>query len=589
VLESGMLTEGDGRWDLAQPLDTLDIPMTLRDSLMARLDRLNTAKRVAQLASVIGRTFTFRLLAAVADVDEPTLVDGLKRLADAELLFQRGEPPAATYTFKHAMIQETAYGSLLIRRRRELHSRVAGLLAHDLRDERDALPEIIARHHEAAGETELAVVAYRLAADVAAKHSGFKESLDLVQHAIDLLGTLRDSEQRRSQELDLQIALGSTIITLHGYSDPRVETIYERARLLAEVLGDERRLAEALIGVAIFFLNEGQIVRGGDLSRRALDLAERLDDDELRILALVHLSIAQYYTGEFAGCLASTERAWQLYDRDRHHAVAYRLGTDMGVVAGCFGAVALWHVGRPDASLAWVREAQALAEHQGRPFDRAYALHFIAMNYWGRGDFAEMIAHGQATIAISEEQAFDWWLSLGRLTSLAGRIFCSRDASLIPELLAAAAVAASNGRRGGVPSTASMVAHAMLDAGAHDQAAALLAIARDVADQTGQQYWSSELERMEGDLLLATGGAPATIEAKFRKALALAEQQGSIATALRAAVSLTAFLRGRGADTAEAMTALRALRSRIEGGERTSDVRLADALLGQVAGKPSVG
>src|SRR5690606_38182557 len=163
------------------------------------------------------------------------------------------------------------------------------------------------------------------------------------------------------------------------------------------------------------------------------------------------------------------------------------------------------------------------------------------------------------------------------------------DASLIPELLSAAATAGSNGRRGNMPQAASMIAHAILCAGGHEQAAALLAVARDVADKTGQQYWSSEIERLEAEVLRASGGPPATIEAKFRKALALAEQQGSVGTALRAATSLAGFLRSRGEDATEALAVLRDLRSRIDGGEDTLDVQQADALLAQSAANPSIG
>src|SRR5205823_11603426 len=171
------------------------------------------AKRVAQRAAVLGRTFSYGLLQAVADLDDAALTDGLERLVEAELLFQRGTPPAASYTFKHAMIQEAAYTSLLNRRRRELHSRAAHALGHELLDDPDAQPEIVARHHEAAGEAELAVAAYRQAAELAARHSGFRESLDQLRHGIELVAALPDDDGNRDQELDMQIALGSAVMT----------------------------------------------------------------------------------------------------------------------------------------------------------------------------------------------------------------------------------------------------------------------------------------------------------------------------------------------------------------------------------------
>ena len=590
VMESGMLAERGDRWELTAALDELEIPSTLQDSLMARLDRLNTAKRIAQRASIIGRHFSYPLLEAVAGLDLESLREGLERLVDAEVLFQRGEPPEASFSFKHAMIQDAAYRSLLKRKRRELHARVAHALEHDLPGDPDAQLEIIARHYEAAGELVSAVAAYERAAQQAAHHSGHREQLAQLRHAIELLGALPDDEDRRRRELELQIEYASAVMTLRGYADPELQTSYERARALAEALGDEQRLGQALVGLSIYHSNDGLIDLGEELATDALAIAEKRDDDELRLLARVQLALPAYFNARYAQAGAHAEAAAAVYDPERHHSVAYRFGTDQGVAANCFAAYATYHTGRVDEALARARYAGELARSLDRPFDLVYALYFEATLHWGVRDYERVLAVSERVVAICEEQGFDMWRSFGRMVAGTARIMLSRDPSLMGELLEAGREASTMGARAGLPFMTGLVVEAQLATGLLEVTEGLLDMVDNVAEETGQRYWSAENMRLRGELRCAVDGSAARAEELFRRAMVIAEEQDSAPMALRAATRLAAALLDRG-ERAEADVILRRARARIEGGETLRDVLEAEALLAsaQPVENPSPG
>src|SRR6185503_581331 len=225
VLESGSLVATDGRWELTGSIAALDIPATLQDSLMARLDRLSAAKEVAQRGAVCGREFAYALLAATARLDERTLRQGLARLVEADLLFVRGEPPDATYTFKHALIQEAAYQSLLKRVRQELHARVARAFEEHFPARVVAEAEVVARHYEAAGLADQAIVHYGRAGEEAQRRSAHEEAIVHLRKALALASTLRAGGEHDSLLCDLHLALASSLMPTLGYAHPETGEI----------------------------------------------------------------------------------------------------------------------------------------------------------------------------------------------------------------------------------------------------------------------------------------------------------------------------------------------------------------------------
>jgi predicted ATPase len=231
LLESGQLKAVDGHYALTGPFSTFTIPATLQDSLMACLDRLVTAKAVAQYAAVIGRQFPYTLLQAVSQLDDATLQCELSRLVDAELVYQRGVPPQAHYVFKHALIRNSAYESLLKSTRQHYHQRIAQVLEAQFPETAEAEPELLAHHFTEAGLTAQAIVYWQQAGQRAGQRSANLEAVVHLTKGLALLKTLPDSPMALQQELDMQVALELALMMLKSYGAPEVEHAYARARV----------------------------------------------------------------------------------------------------------------------------------------------------------------------------------------------------------------------------------------------------------------------------------------------------------------------------------------------------------------------
>jgi len=299
-----------------------EIPATLADSLMARLDRLSAGKEVAQRASVLGREFSYPLLAAVVGLEEAALRHGLARLDEAEILFVRGEPPAATYTFKHALVQEAAYESLLKRTRRELHGRVVDVILAQFPELAAAEPEVVARHAEAAGRIDEAISYLQRAGEQAQARSAHGEAIAQFRKAIALIATQPEGAQRDTHEVALQLLLGGSLSAVRGYAHPEVGAAYERARVLCEAVGDARPLGIALAGLATFYQGRGEVERARILAARLLTAAEQRGDTEMALLAHSTVANPEYFQGKFASALAHCEAARTLYEPGRHRGLA---------------------------------------------------------------------------------------------------------------------------------------------------------------------------------------------------------------------------------------------------------------------------
>src|SRR4051794_12063497 len=274
ILESGLLADAGDHYELHGPLPPLAIPTTLHDSLMARLDRLAPVKEVAQIGAVIGREFSHELLAAVTPMPGDLLDAAVQRLVDSELVFRRGTPPEATYSFKHALVQDAAYQSLLRSKRRQLHARIAQALERRFLDAGEAGPEVLAWHLTAAGLAERAIPYWRRAGESAAGRSDNAEAVAHLSKTLELLGTLPDTPERTEEELALRLAIGGPLIAAKGYAAPEVEQTYGRASALCDQLGRSAELFPVLRGLWNCYLVRGELRRAHDLAERLVGLAE---------------------------------------------------------------------------------------------------------------------------------------------------------------------------------------------------------------------------------------------------------------------------------------------------------------------------
>ena len=428
VLESGILVADGTSWKLTSALTNLSVPQTLQGSLLARLDRLGPAKGVAQLAATIGRDFRLDLLAELSGLETEALRALLDRLLDSDLLVAVDMGGEQGYSFRHILIQEVAYESLLRRTRRTVHERIAQLLTDRIGVGRAVLPEVIGHHYEAAGLLGDAAECYRLAAAQAVEGSGYREAIAFLRHALSLVAYEPEGAARDEAEVEMLLALGSAIIATKSYADPEIEATYERARELCERLGNDNRVGLALAGLSIYYINRGETLLGTAMAERVLAIALAHADDTLELLARVQLALARNNLGESKMSLHHSLRAIQIYDPDRHRGVAQRFGTDQGVAAHIFAGWGCLLLGYLDQGLAHMNDGVTLAEALDQPFQLVYALTFRATAHWERGESAETLQEAGRARVLAEEQGFEWWglsacCGSGRTPGPLGRLF----------------------------------------------------------------------------------------------------------------------------------------------------------------------
>jgi predicted ATPase len=374
LLESDLLREEADHYALSGTLSGVAIPATLQDSLMARLDRLPMVREVAQLGAVLGREFAYEMLRALAAVEESTLQERLGQLVGAELLYQRGRPPRAKYVFKHALIQDAAYASLLKRTRQQYHQQIARMLETEFPETVKAEPELVAHHYTEAGLNEQAVGYWHQAGKRATQRSAHVEAINHLTKGLEVLKTLPDTLERARQELDMQITLGPVLMSVKGIASLDTERAYARARELCQQLGETLQLFPVLQGLYRFYMGRAELQTARDLAKELFSLAQRTQDPALLLEAHRVLGQTMFWLGEIASARAHLEEGMALYDPQKHRSHAFVYGQDPAVACLSSVAWAIWMLGYPDQALRSVHEALTLAQELTHPFSQAYAL-----------------------------------------------------------------------------------------------------------------------------------------------------------------------------------------------------------------------
>jgi class 3 adenylate cyclase/predicted ATPase len=548
VLEAGLLREEDEGYTLAGPLPPPAIPATLHDSLMARLDRLATpAREVAQVGAVIGREFGHGLLAAVAGVADGTLGDALERLVGAGLLFRRGVPPDATYAFKHALVQDAAYESLLKSRRQHWHARVARAVEEGHPGATAADPGLLAHHFARAGLTEKAAEYHEKAGRRALAASAAAEALAHFGQALEQLGALPASEGRLRRELAIRLAQGSGAIAAHGFTVPAVGEAYGRAAELCEELGEERELFPVLYGLGLHRLYRGELAAVTRGAERLLALAEGADDRGLLFFAHRAIAVAAWPAGDFARARCHVERALGLYAPEAHRTPASVYAFDPRVVCLDHLARALLPLGFPERALAVNDEAAAEARRVGHANSLALPLFYGGVMRQILGDREGVRARVDELARTAAEVGLGFW-QIGAAI-LHGWLLA--DAGDPAAGLAAIRRGVEEWRAAGaeylLPYFLALAAQAELAAARPRAALDLLAEARGRVERTGEGWYAAEILRLEGEALLALGGDHAAdAEGRFARACAEAARGGARLWELRAATGLARLLARRG-------------------------------------------
>jgi TOMM system kinase/cyclase fusion protein len=579
VLESGLLQEREERYELTGPLPPLAIPTTLHDSLMARLDRLAAVKGLAQLGATLGREFFYELLQAVSPWDEDTLRHGLHQLVAAEFLYQRGLPPQATYTFKHALIQDAAYQSLLRSTRQQYHQRIAQVLAERFPETAETQPELLAHHCTEAGLMEQAIPYWQQAGQRAIERSAHVEAISHLSKGLKLLATLPDTPKRRQQELTLQTALGGSLMIIKGFSAPEVERVYTRARTLCRQVGEIPQLFPVLWGLWLFYEVRGELQTARELAEQLLSLAQRQQDPAPLLHAYRAMGQTVFWQGELARARAYLEQGIALYNPQRHRSLAFHYSQDPGVGLRMFAAHVLWYLGYPDQALEHMQEALTLARELSHPLSLASALDHATWLHQYRRERRLAQDQAEADMALCREQGFAFFLADGTIMHGWALAAQGRRAEGMTQMQQGMATLRAIGVGVLLPRDHTMLAEAYGENGQAEEGLRLLAEALTTADYQGMHLWEPELYRVKGELLLRQR-VPSAQEAEscFRQALDIARRQEAKALELRAAMSLARLWQHQGKRD-EARALLAPIYGWFTEGFDTADLQDAKALL----------
>ena len=545
VLEAGTEEEAQ-RTAATVPSTALAVPASLHASLMARLDRLGPAKEVAQIGAAIGREFSHALLSAVTPKQEADLGSALDRLVRAGLLFRQGVPPHETYLFKHALVQDAAYETLLRSRRQDLHGRIAIEIETHFAEIAEQRPELLAHHATQAGLIERAVVQWGKAGRKSVSRSAMVEAVSQLRRGLELVPALSDTPERQRLELELQSALGGALVASRGIAAPETGSAYARARALCEQLGDSVSLIPVLSGQVSHHFGRAEYAMAQRTAEDLLRLAKSRGDTASELVGSRSMGLNLHLLGEFTAAARSFQRVLQLYDPNEHGALTAVTAYDMRALALTYLSADLFILGHTDEALSRGEEAIAWSRKLNHPHTLGYALSFGALVRLLRRENEKAEAMTEEVLALVATQNLPVWLPSANV--MRGHLRVARGDT---EALAFArqGIAAKNAQ-GSVlnqPFFLSLLAASCERAGKADEALALLAEAFAIAERTGERWFEAELYRLRGDwLLVHCNEKEADAETCFHRALALARQQAAKIWELRSAVSLARFWSGRG-------------------------------------------
>jgi predicted ATPase len=569
----------------AVPPSSLAVPATLHASLLGRLDRLGpVAKNVAQVGAAIGRDFSHELLAAAVQLAEPELQEALHRLAEAGLVFQRGLPPAAEYLFKHALVQDTAYSTLLRGPRQALHQRIAEALEKRFPDPVETRPEILARHYGEAAMPDKAIACWHLAGKLSVAKSAVREAIAQLRRGLSLLDGLPETRERQQLELDIHVTLTAALMAGKGYASPETVAALERAnRLVAETASVGTPIHfSVLYGLWVSTCHRGTIAAGLERATNFLSFAQSQPSSGPLLVAHRILAYSLILSGDYRAALAHVETAASLHRPDEHRDSAFRYGQDIGVSAFVHLSWALWHRGYPDQSARVADRALALSRQLGHAHTLSYAFYFAGMAAVFARDVATVCALSNDCVTLASEYGFAQWAACGRVLQGWADAQKGEATTGIARIRDGLAAREATGARAATPLFLTLLAEALALAGKIEEGLAILDDALATAAVSGERGWDAEIHRFRGDLSARLPYPdPAEAEESFRTALAIAREQGTRGYELRAATSLARFWREQGRRM-EARELLAPVYGWFSEGFDTPDLKEAKALLDEL-------
>jgi DNA-binding SARP family transcriptional activator/class 3 adenylate cyclase/predicted ATPase len=582
LIESGVLRETADGYALDGPLPELAVPMTLQASLVARLDRLGSVKDVAQIGAAIGREFSHELIAAVSALAPMDLDATLERLTGSGLVSRRGTPPDATYSFKHALVQDAAYATMLRSRRQPLHASIATGLVERFPALAETLPEVVAHHFTEAGLASEAIAYWLKAGQRAAKRSADQEAIIHLERGLALLNTLPESADRDRRELDFQIASGTPLLAVRGYTSSEVVAACKRATILSEKLDDVGRLFASLYAQFSYCNATGNTYKALEFAERCQTLGIRQGDRVMQLMAHRGIGIVLYQLGNFASAQKELEQSLALYDPERDRSLAARYITDPFASASALLALVAWISGFPDRAARMQAQALSYAAALNHVNTSGF-VHFLAGAALEQllGNWAAVLTHTQTLSAIAKEHGVLAWQSSGIIFEGWAVSWTSGPESGISLMQKGIADVDAKNLTFFVPLFTSLLAQARGRVGDFQSALALCIDARERAQRSEQYIWEAELHRNEGEVRRAAGHSLTDVEECFGKALDVSRAQGARMFELRAATSLARLWRDQGRHV-EARNLLASVYGWFTEGFDTVDLVDAKALLTQL-------
>lgn len=562
-----------------------EIPATLHDSLMARLDRLGEVREVAQIASVIGHEFSWKMLSAVTHIGEEKLAASLKALTDSLLLFPQGMPPDATYTFRHALIGDAAYNSLLRSKRQHYHGLIAEFLEQAPPDSPGTRPQLLAHHYTEAGLIDRAIPQWQMAGQMAIQRSANAEAINHLTKGLDLLKTLPATPASFQQELKFQLTLGPPLVAIKGFASPEAKAAYGRARELCLQAGEAPELFPVQWGLWLSYTARSELDVARELAEQCLRIAHSAREPELLVEANHALGVTLTGLGELVAGLDHLNYVIGRHDPFSPHARSFPYGQDPKVVCLSQAAWATWVHGYPNRAVALNREAIALARNLSHPYTLATALNFGAMLHQFFADDQTVSEYAGTAITLSTEHDFAFlklWGSLMLGWTVAQR---GETASGIGQMRDSIMAFRATGADVMVPYFLTLLAEAYGKAGQVDQGINFLNDAQSVADHGHERWWEAEIYRLRGELTLIDrdGQSMPSIghkdaEEYFLQAINIASRQSARSLELRAVMSLARFWQRQDKTSAARQLLIQTLDGFKEGFE-TADLVAAKALL----------
>lgn len=581
VIESEQVRLEDGRFDFIGEIETLTVPMTLQDSLMARLDSRAQVKELAQLASVIGREFIYELIATVTDLDESELRRQLAELVTAELFYQRGVIPSATFMFKHALIQETAYQSLLQKTRQEFHARIARALEKDFPELVRARPEMMAHHCEIGKLTDRALSYHRRAGESAVARSANSEGIHHFQRAIKVLHALPESEERNRQNLNLLLMLSGCQTSAFGWGHKEVARTHKMIKEIYKDVDDPKLTSEALLALVSAHSVRAEYDQAASLGRELSSLAKSLDSPAVIYMAEVPLGLISLLQGDFTIAKEHFTRTEQGYDRNLHLRLARLTGCDLRTKASAFSALLFWLMGYPDQALTTARRSVEEAD-AAQHFDSIVIAH--CMQAWVllmRCEYADAAQSAEAAVDISKRQKLNFLEGLARAMRGLANSAVNEAGKNIEEYRSGFKIMVDAGGRLLGPSIVACGAETLLRAGQSEAAKSALDIAFILKDESGEECWEAEMQRLRGEVTLVDNEgekAEAEVERQFLDALKTARSQEAKSFELRASMSLARLWQKQGKQQ-DALELLSPVLDWFTEGLDTGDLKEANSLL----------